>query len=97
MGGNQQQVFASVVLFFFLYLQVSFNPYGHEFESFNYFESSSLLLSTVTLSMGLVFGDDDPMEHTRNIVTGILVLINFVFIFSFLISAYKFLRSSRRR
>ena len=95
LSGNQQQAIAVVILTFFLYIQVAFSPYGHEFSTFNAYEASSLFLSTVTVSLGMVFDDDDVTHRVRFFVALVMGGLNILFFIGFLTPIFRSLRAIR--
>lgn len=80
MGQTLQQSIAAMLLLFFLYIHVTSAPYHRRLKEFNVYEFMSLTVSTVSVTLGLVFADHDPMDHARVIISVLLSVFNLLYI-----------------
>jgi len=86
LGGDVQGLLSSLVIFFALYIHLTFRPYGKDFRILNQFESCSLLISGVTITLGLFFINERCSDSTKLFLAVIIISSNSVF-FAFLLLA----------
>lgn len=86
LGGDSQGLLASLLLLFYLYIQLSMRPYRKEFASLNQFESVSLLVSGSTFILGLFFANNRCSDSVKAFLATVIIFGNSMF-FSFLMFA----------
>eukprot|EP00210_Caulerpa_lentillifera_P003967 g3786.t1 len=86
LGGDSQGLLASILLFFCLYMQLTLKPYREEFKILNQFESISLLVSSLTFTLGQFFAHDRCNDSARTFLAILIIFGNSLF-FSFLLLA----------
>eukprot|EP00210_Caulerpa_lentillifera_P003966 g3785.t1 len=87
LGGDSQGLLASVLLLFSLYVHLSLRPYKNEFKTLNHFESCSLLVSSLTFTLGLFFVNGRCSDSVRTFLAVLLLFGNIMF-FLFLFFAF---------
>jgi len=78
LGGQLQALLAVLLLMFSLCLQTICKPYRREFNTLNHYESTSLFVSCVTLTLGLVMDSDRCSSFVKVSLAFIVVFINIV-------------------
>lgn len=84
LGKQTQGLLILLVLGFFLYLHLICYPYDDKFNSLNYYEGGSLLMSCTTYTLVQFFNVKTLSNTSRNIVSVSLILLNCVFVSSLL-------------
>jgi len=87
LGGLSQGILALVVLLTSLYIHLIVKPYRKDFKTLNYLESTSLLVSCLTFTLGLFFGFDKCSNSVRFFLAFFIIVTNILF-FLFLLSVF---------
>lgn len=90
LGGQLQTMLALLLLMFSLCLQTVCKPYRQEFSTLNHYESSSLFVSCVTLTLGQFLDSDRCSSFVKGTVAFMIISMNTV---TFLVLLLAYLSS----
>ena len=89
LGGNVQQVIAAVALTLFLSAQAMCSPYRQTYVNLNFFETSSLILSSLNVLLAMVLGDEHPVDNARVLCTVGIICVHAIYSCIILVRGFK--------